>query len=156
MTATPEQLEQHGKAVKKHVFYVRKNGRKLIKEFQKRLKEHDLSKLEEPELSVYAEHNDKLKLTEYGTKEYEQLLELVKPAITAHYSQNRHHPEHFPDGINEMDLVDLLELLSDWTASVKKNKNGNIHRSIELNTKRFNISPQLAQILTNTVHRYLS
>ena len=31
-------------------------------------------------------------------------------------------------------------------AATKRNKNGNIHKSIEYNTPRYNISPQLAQI----------
>lgn len=151
---TEAQLTAHDKSVRKHVRLVRKNGRALIKEFQGRLLIHDASKLEEPERSVYAEHNDKLKQTVYGTPEYDALLEQVKPALESHYAQNRHHPQHWPHGIDDMDLVDILELLADWIASVKKNKNGNIHRSIEINAKRFNISPQLAQILTNTVERY--
>ena len=151
---TEAQLTAHDKSVRKHVRLVRKNGRALIQEFQGRLLIHDASKLEEPERSVYAEHNDKLKQTVYGTPEYDALLEQVKPALESHYAQNRHHPQHWPHGIDDMDLVDILELLADWIASVKKNKNGNIHRSIEINAKRFNISPQLAQILTNTVERY--
>lgn len=156
MAATEVQLVAHDEGIKKHVFHVRKNGRKLIKEFQKRLKVHDASKLEEPERSVYAQHNDALKQTIYASDEYTELLKLVKPALDSHYANNRHHPEHWPKGIEDMDLVDILEMLADWQASVKKNKNGNIHRSIEFNTKRFNISPQLALILSNTVERYLS
>lgn len=154
MPATEQQLIAHDNAVRKHVRLVRKNGRLLIKEFQERLKIHDRSKLEEPERSVYAEHGDKLKHVVYGGEEYKKLLELVKPAIDSHYSQNRHHAEHWPNGFNDFDLVDLLEVLSDWLASTKKNKNGNIHKSIAVNTERYGISPQLAQILTNTVERY--
>lgn len=56
--------------------------------------------------------------------------------------------------VDKMTLVDLIELLCDWVAATKNNRNGNIHKSIEFNTKRFNLSPQLAQILTNTVNRY--
>ena len=47
-----------------------------------------------------------------------------------------------------------VEMLADWAAASKRNKNGNIHKSIAINTPRFNISPQLAKILTNTVNRY--
>jgi ubiquinone/menaquinone biosynthesis C-methylase UbiE len=156
MAATQEQLETHEKAVRKHVRLVRKNGKILIHELQERLVIHDASKLEEPEASVYAENFPAFGKTVYDSPEYHALLEKVKPALDSHYSQNRHHPEHFPNGINDFDLVDLIEMICDWSASVKKNKNGNIHRSVEINAKRFGISPQLAGILTNTVERYLS
>lgn len=156
MPATEAQLLAHDKAVKTHVRLVRKNGRILLKELQERLSIHDASKLEEPERSVYAEHGDKLKHTEYGSKEYEQLLELVKPAIDHHWAVNRHHIPHWPKGIDDFDLVDLMELLADWVSSTKKGLNGNIHKSVEVNVKKYNISPQLANILTNTIERYLS
>lgn len=154
--ATPEQFAAHEKAVQNHVRLVRKNGRILMKELQERLAIHDKSKLEEPEHSILSENFTDLSKIPYGTPEYDALLVKVKPALDAHYAQNRHHPEHWPNGINDMDLVDLLELLADWTAAVRKNKQGNIHRSIEHNAKRFGITPQLAGILTNTVERYLS
>lgn len=156
MPATEAQMQTHDAAVKKHVKLVRKNGRVLIKEFLARLKEHDLSKLESPEREVYGEHFEKLGQVEYGSPEYVELLKAVKPATDNHYAKNRHHPEHWPHGIDDMDLVDILEMIADWTASVKKNKNGNIHKSIALNTERYKISPQMVQILTNTVERYLS
>ena len=156
MAATEQQLLAHENAVRKHVRLVRKNGRLLIKEFQERLKIHDASKLQEPEASIYAEHGDKLGKTEYGTPEYEKLLELVKPAIEHHWAVNRHHIPHWPHGIDDFDLVDLMELLSDWVASTKKGLNGNPHKSVEINVKKYNISPQLASILTNTIERYLS
>lgn len=57
-------------------------------------------------------------------------------------------------GIEDMDLLDLVEMLSDWAAATKRNKNGNIHKSIEHNKIRFAISDQLAKIFTNTVNRY--
>ena len=56
--------------------------------------------------------------------------------------------------MSDMDLIDVLEMISDWTAATKRNKNGNIHRSIEHNTGRYGMSPQMAQILKNTVDRY--
>ena len=140
MPATEEQLINHAKAVNKHVRLVRKNGRILLNEFVKRLEIHDASKLEEPEHSILSEHFDKLAKVQYGTPEYEELLKLVQPALEAHYSANRHHPQHFPKGVDDFDLIDLIEALCDWMASTKKNKNGNIHRSIEINSKRFNIN----------------
>jgi hypothetical protein len=146
--------EQHEYLTRKHIRDVRKNIKILLKEISLRAKEHDKSKLESPEKEIFAEANPKLAKVKYGSPDYEEMLKTIKPALEHHYSQNRHHPEHWPQGINDMDIVDLLEMLVDWAAASKRNLNGNIHRSIEANTQRFNISEQLKQILTNTVERY--
>ena len=111
---------------------------------------HDDSKLEEPELTGFAVNTDKLSKVEYGSKEYRQMLEDLKPTIQHHYANNRHHTEHWPNGINDMNLIDVLEMLCDWRAAGERNKNGNIKKSIEVNAEKYNISPQLRKILENT------
>lgn len=149
-----EELMLHDSETLKHVNEVRENIRQMIIELDKRGQIHDASKFEEPERSIFAVNTPKLGKTEYGTPEYDKLLEEVKPAIEHHYSKNRHHPEHFPNGIEDMDLLDVMECLCDWLAATKRNKNGNIHKSIEHNKIRFGISDQLTKIFTNTVNRY--
>ena len=134
-----------------HIQEVRKNIYQMIIELDSRGKNHDHTKLESPEQEIFAENADELGKTIYGTPEYEALLEKVKPAIVHHYSKNRHHPEHWKNGIEDMTLIDLVEVLCDWKASTAKNKDGNIRKSIEINAKRFNINPQLVKILENTV-----
>jgi len=92
--------------------------------------------------------------TVYGSSEYKQLLVEVKPAIDHHYSKNRHHPEHWPNGVEDMTLVDLIEMLADWKAATERNKDGNIRKSIEINSGKYNMSPQLRTIFENTVREY--
>lgn len=135
----------------KHIHEVRKNLYKTIEELDHRAQVHDKSKLESPEQEIFGEHYEELKKTEYGSPEYAALLEKVKPAITHHYANNRHHPEHWPNGIDDMTLLDLLEMLCDWKAATARNKNGNIRKSIEINAERFKMSPQLKTIFQNTV-----
>lgn len=53
--------------------------------------------------------------------------------------------------VSSMNLFDLLEMLIDWYAATKRHNDGNIHRSIEINRDRFNMSDQLVQIFLNTV-----
>ena len=149
-----EELALHDSETLKHINEVRNNIWLLIKELDNRSKVHDASKFEEPERSVFAENTPKLAKTEYGTPEYSKLLDETRVAIDHHYSKNTHHPEHWPNGIEDMDLIDIMEMLCDWAAATKRNKNGNIHKSIEHNQTRFNISPQLSKIFTNTVNRY--
>ena len=114
---------------------------------------HDSSKLEEPEKSVFDEYTNKLKHTDYGSEEYKGFLEAMAPALAHHYAVNSHHPEHYEDGVDGMDLLDVVEMLCDWKAATERTKNGDIRKSIEMNAKRFGLSVQLQCILMNTVDR---
>ena len=53
-----------------------------------------------------------------------------------------------------MTLVDLIEMLADWKAATERNKDGNIRKSIEINSGKYNMSPQLRTIFENTVREY--
>lgn len=135
----------------KHIHAVRELLYKMIDNLDERARLHDQSKFESPEQEIFGEHFEKLASTEYGTPEYDALLEKVKPAITHHYANNRHHPEHWTNGIDDMTLLDLVEMLCDWKAATLRNKNGNIQKSIEKNAERFKFTPQLRQVFENTV-----
>lgn len=135
----------------KHIRRVRHFLYLMIEELDRRAREHDQSKLESPEAEVFGEFTPELAKTEYDSPEYKALLLKVKPAIDHHYAKNRHHPEHWPNGIEGMTLCDMVEMLCDWKAATERNKNGNIRTSIEKNTARYGLSPQLAQIMQNTV-----
>lgn len=134
----------------KHIDKVRKYVRFFTDKLTSRGENHDASKMESPEVELFAEHTERLSEIDYGSEEYKKELEALKPALEHHYAVNRHHPEHFPNGINEMNLVDLVELIADWKASSERHNNGNLLKSIEINAKRFNIDDQLTQILLNT------
>ena len=74
------------------------------------------------------------------------------PALAHHYAANRHHPEHFANGVDGMNLFDVIEMLMDWKAATERMKDGgNIRRSLTINTGRFHLSPQTAAILRNTI-----
>lgn len=116
-----------------------------------RCREHDQSKLSSPEVEIFTEYTVKLKNTTYGSDEYKKYLEAMKPALDNHYKANRHHPEHWSEGINDMSLIDMLEMFCDWCAASQRHADGDIRKSIEINTSRFGISEQLKRILLNTV-----
>ena len=111
---------------------------------------HDESKLEDPEKAIFDEMTPKLKDSTYGSEEYKGFLASMKPALDHHYANNSHHPEHYPNGIDGMSLLDLLEMLCDWKAAGERHANGSIERSLEVNRERFKISPQLQSVLENT------
>jgi hypothetical protein len=121
-----------------------------VKELSERAQNHDNSKLEEPELTGFAINTERLSKVEYGSSEYKEMLQELKPTIEHHYANNRHHTEHWPNGINDMNLIDVLEMLCDWKAAGERNKNGNIKKSIEVNAEKYGINQQLKTILENT------
>lgn len=134
----------------KHIEAVRKYIRFMIDKIDMRGVKHDASKLESPEVEVFAEYTPKLNSTPFGSEEYNTNLENMKSALEHHYASNRHHPEHFVNGINDMTLVDILEMFCDWKASTLRHNDGNLLKSIDTNAERFHMDGQLKQILINT------
>jgi len=118
-----------------------------------RATKHDNSKMIDPEKALFDEYTPKLASCTYGSEEYNSYLEKLKPALEHHYAHNSHHPEHYKNGINDFDIFDLFEMFFDWKAASERHNNGNIHKSIEINAKRFEMSDQLAEIFTNTAKR---
>lgn len=111
---------------------------------------HDCTKLVNPEAEIFEEYTEKLKGSTYGSDEYKQFLVEMKPALDHHYESFRHHPEHFENGIKDMNLIDMVEMLCDWKAASERHDDGDIYKSIELNQKRFNYDDDVKSILVNT------
>lgn len=122
----------------------------LLTAVQDRLTKHDASKLEEPEKPAFDEMTPKLAVTEYGTDEYRGHLNAMQPALVHHYAHNRHHPEHFREGVAGMTLIDVIEMLADWKAATERNAHGDLGKSLVIQQGRFSISDDLAAILRNT------
>lgn len=113
--------------------------------------EHDLSKLDDPELELFTKFTPLLKTMKYNSDEYKDCMQQLKPALDNHYSNNPHHPEHYIDGITGMNLFDLIEMLCDWKAASLRSKDGNLYKSLAINENRFNIPEPLVKILRNTL-----
>jgi hypothetical protein len=122
----------------------------FVMEMLRRGQLHDQSKLEQPEVALFTEWTPKLANVTYGSPEYEQFRKELAPTLAHHYARNRHHPEHFRNGVEDMNLLDIIEMLCDWKAASERHNDGNILKSIEINKKRFKLSPQLVRILENT------
>jgi hypothetical protein len=111
---------------------------------------HDRSKTEPPEVQVFDEFTPKLKTSTYGSDEYKGFLAGMGEGLAHHYASNRHHPEHFADGVNDMTLVDLIEMLADWKAATERHVDGDLAKSLEIQRDRFGLTDQLLAILQNT------
>ena len=113
-------------------------------------RDHDASKLEDPEAEAFARMTPILKTLTYGTPEYKASLADLGPALQHHYENNRHHPEFHKDGVRDMTLIDLVEMLADWKASSERVKGGSIAASLPQQKVRFKISDDLYAVLENT------
>jgi len=111
--------------------------------------DHDKSKLGEIEKPLFDVETPLLKSLTFGEKNYEDSKKRLKVALDNHYKNNSHHPEHYENGIDDMDLFDMLEMFFDWKAAGERH-GGNIYKSIKFNKDRFKMSDQLINIYTNT------
>jgi hypothetical protein len=131
--------------------------RKYLEKFSLSLvlrgEDHDSSKFSDEEFPAHVAAMETFDDYKYDPNQ------AAKPPCAAavhHHKCNRHHPEHFADGIEGMNLIDILEMLADWKSATLNNPNnlGDIISSIEIATKKYNLSPQLVKILANTVDDY--
>lgn len=116
------------------------HGPVAVGEFLRRAVVHDLSKYRFDEARGFAETVFDLKSTPYSSDPdgaYRTLLRRIKPSIKLHYARNSHHPEHYSGGYAEMTAADRAEMLCDWAAAVRRQKDGDLASSIRQNVERF-------------------
>ncbi len=134
----------------RHIETVRNYLNLLVKELLSRGEHHDQTKLESIEAVLFDEVSYELRGLTHDTDEYNASLAKLDPALKHHYANSRHHPQHFPDGIEGMTIIDVVEMLADWKASSLRQNDGNILTQLEKNKERFGITDQLMQIFRNT------
>ena len=112
--------------------------------------EHDSSKVSDEEYKYFKMANS---IDRNQFKTYEEYLDYVKPTLDKglkhHYEYNRHHPEHFDNGVNDMTLIDIIEMIIDWKVSIEQNGK-KLEDEIGYNFDKYNISDQLKKIIMNT------
>ena len=134
-----------------HIEEVRARMRRAIDSLSQRAAEHDQSKMQPPEVAAFDEMTPMLKTLTYGTPEYKESLVKLGPALQHHYSVNSHHPEFHDQGIKGMSLLDLVEMVCDWSAASIRTENADLRRSLEINQERFGYGDELKQIMLNTM-----
>lgn len=136
------------KHIKRVGFYLKK----CRAEIAKKARQHDYDKIHnKTEKKLFDEYTPKLKNCTYGGEEYKIYLKGLREGLNIHYANNRHHPEHFENGVQGMNLLDLIEMICDWKAASERHADGDIYRSLEINQERFGYSDELKSILKNTV-----
>lgn len=140
---------------KKHIAAIQRLfNNVIIPELEKRKESHDESKFKSPERETYDKYIPLLKETKYGSDEYYEVRKkMEQEGLKHHYEANRHHPEHFPGGINDMTLIDVVEMFCDWYAASLNSDTG-FKSGLKNNKNKFHMSEQLYQIFLNTYKEY--
>lgn len=122
----------------------------IVPSLNERAIAHDSSKLESPEKECVDKYTPLLKAVKEGTPEYEEIKKRMNAeGYEHHYAVNRHHPEHFKNGINDMNIIDLVELTVDWIAD-SKDSDESFSEELDSHAKKFSVPPMLKDIIANT------
>lgn len=149
---TREEEEEFVKGYNTHVENVMKQMEFCKAILTNRAKNHDLSKKEEPERSMFIRSKKILDSSKYGSEEYKKSIEdMKKEALNHHYENNRHHPEHYSAGVEGMSIIDIIEMMCDWCAA--SNQYGtDLQEAVEVSIKRFNLQETImANIIRNSL-----
>lgn len=139
----------------KHIKRVNELLGKFAIELIERGNRHDDTKLLPIELEPLQEMQkvvDEEGQAPYGSDEYKRRLEILKPMLNHHYANNSHHPEHYSNGIDGMNILDINEMLCDWKAASERGGESVINLSAS--KERFNISDQLFSILKESCKHF--
>jgi hypothetical protein len=121
--------------------------RRFWTQLENRAPIHDRSKLDDPEeKALFDKWVPELKVRTFGSDYYKQALDAMGEGVQKHYKANRHHPEHFKNGVDGMTLIDVVEMVSDWMAAAEAK---NVHVDLDHAAKRFGLSEQLVKIIAN-------
>ena len=134
-----------------HVTEVQENLEEVASELMQRGFAHDRTKFQALEFDAFVSTRDKFKKANYGSKEYQECIDIVKPAVDHHYKNNRHHTGYHKNGIDDMSLLDIIEMLCDWKAAERRSPNKSLEDTLDFAYKKYNIGSQLGKIITNTL-----
>lgn len=134
-----------------HISEVNENLEEIISELKKRGLSHDRTKLQQLEFDGFVSTREKFKKANYGSPEYKECIELTKPAVEHHYKNNRHHTGFHKNGINDMTLIDIIEMIADWKAAARRSPDKTLQDTLDYAFKKYKIDSQLAVVITNTL-----
>ena len=140
--------------IKKHINCVQYWMQYFAEILLRRSKEHDRSKLEEPELSQWKKMDEEPRYS-YESKEYLEKKKRYESLFKMHWKHNRHHPEYFDGKIfPDRDLIDLIEMLSDWLGYKDHISYSEASSLVKQQTKRYNFSSEIEDLLLNTLKNW--
>lgn len=135
-----------------HIAHVQQLLHDVIDRLFHRANEHDASKLSEHEKPYFDAIGPEAHDVIYGSPDYVERLEQLRPALGHHYAINSHHPEHYARGVLGMSLLDMVEMLADWKATCERSWEGDLIKSLDATQRRFGYSNEFKTLFLNTAH----
>lgn len=128
---------------------------RVATELRNRQKNHDKSKLAEPELSGYTAMIPQISKYPRGSEEQKRVFARFKHIIDHHYRNNRHHAQFFKNGIKDMNLVDVFEMICDWcSAAYQREGARDMVKVVAGNKDWMGFSDEFEAVLENTVRDF--
>lgn len=136
-----------------HVGEVAENLEVCASNLRQRGFAHDRTKFKALEFDAFVSTREKFKKANFGTPEYQACIDIIKPAVDSHYANNSHHTGYYQNGIKDMSLLDILEMVCDWKAANRRSPDLDFDESINRCVKKYNISPELEKIIRTTLQQ---
>ena len=134
----------------KHLLIVRSLLIEAIQELAIRADNHDIHKANVDNKIV--DYIGQLETFKYGSGEYNKYLEYIKNNLdTCTQPIKQHHIEYFKNGINDMNIFDVLEYFIDTQANLIETNECTLEKSLEIHKKIYGFDDQLYNILKNTI-----
>jgi len=134
-----------------HISEVSENISRMITDLKARALSHDRSKLEAFEFDAFVQTRPKFKLANYGTPEYQECVDMIKPSIDHHYLVNRHHTGFYSDGFAGMNLLDILEMIADWVAAARRSPDLTFRESLPRAYQKYSIPENMQKHIEATL-----
>lgn len=124
--------------IHRHIVLVQRYLQRIAIELQERWQVHDISKLSPDEFYGFVEINRTAREYPYNSEEYKKSIK-DNNAVELHYLRNSHHPEYYSNGINDMSLIDIIEMVCDWKAASETYKQTSFEDSLKIQRDRFKL-----------------
>jgi hypothetical protein len=134
-----------------HVSEVSENIEVIASELRKRGISHDRTKFQAIEFEAFVSTREQFKNATYGTPEYQSCVDAIQPAVEHHYQNNRHHPGFHPNGVSNMTLIDLVEMVADWKAAERRSPDKKLIDTLDSSFNKYGIGEQLGCMIKNTL-----
>jgi hypothetical protein len=153
MVETTE-VERYLNDLAQHKGWVNKYIVKVVHLLRERADGHDDDKYKDPLKRIYSKNFDALCKTTFRSPEYNKIVgsEEFQEAFKIHTKNNRHHPQHFENGVEDMNLIDIIEMLCDWkAASDRTGRKQSVKEGMELNYEKYHIDGIARKWIENTL-----
>ncbi|EGG20513.1 hypothetical protein DFA_00374 [Cavenderia fasciculata] len=151
-----QRTKYHIELVTRNMMLMQGYGGLSVEELKNRAIIHDQSKYEEPELSGYIQltwfHRCKnLNIPfQYANKSIETM---VRDACHHHLHSNRHHPESH-NHPNEMNVLDIVEMVSDWSAISQELNQGSCITYVKENHSKWSFNNEKLDFIFETIKEF--